>query len=126
MIASYVKTVTGFHWIARAGSIPVVLFVFAMLVGHAFDAAEPLTVEGFFVGAVSLGVILSLATAWRWERLGGTLVILAGVALGLLVIFTAGRNQLLVASMLGGPIVALGDGFLVAGRVERAAASNVK
>jgi hypothetical protein len=78
------------RWIARIWSLPLMGCALLMLVGYAWSwlttsVADPYAVEDYpftealppifmFLSIVGLGI------AWRWERLGGTIVIVFQLA----------------------------------------------
>jgi hypothetical protein len=78
------------RWIARIWSLPLMGCALLMLVGYAWSwltpsVADPYVVEDYppteilppifmFLSIVGLGI------AWRWERLGGTIVIVFQLA----------------------------------------------
>jgi hypothetical protein len=87
------------RWIARIWSLPIIVYALLMFVGYAWNwattgVADPYAVEDvpatealppifMFLSVLGLGV------AWRWERLGGTIVIVFQlVVLSLLLIYT--------------------------------------
>jgi hypothetical protein len=87
------------RWVARIWSLPILVFALLIFVGYAWSwvttgVADPYAVEDYppiealppifmFLGILGLGV------AWRWERLGGTIVIVFQLAvLSLLLIQT--------------------------------------
>lgn len=107
------------RWAARIVSGFYAAFGLFLLLAHIFgdeDSAsiseEPATVEGIFVGVVTIGMCLALISAWRWEGIGGIVTIVFGIAMAVLVMITAGRNQLIVATVNSGPVIASGVVFL--------------
>ena len=105
------------RWAARICALLIALFAATMAIGSAVaDQDEPVTWTGIGVAMFVAWILLSMLTAWRWERLGGISGILNGVGFGLFVFFTAGRNEAIAAVALGAPIMAVGIGFLLAER----------
>jgi hypothetical protein len=78
------------RWIARIWGLPLMAYALLMLVGYAWSwvttgVADPYMVEDYpptealppifmFLSVLGLGI------AWRWERLGGTIVIVFQLA----------------------------------------------
>jgi hypothetical protein len=85
------------------------LFYIAMLVGdgiaEGFDIPDAETAA---VVAVFSYTALSMAAAWLNDRVGGVMLILAGVALVSLVAITAGHNRVIASVLIGGPFVLAG------------------
>ncbi len=105
------------RWTARILALLIALFAATMGIGSAVaESEEPLTVTGVGVAAFIVWIVVGMLAAWRWERIGGISGVLAGVALGFFVFFTAGRNEVLVAVMMSVPIIIVSAGFLVADR----------
>jgi hypothetical protein len=103
-------------WTRRAarflGTAPVVfgwfMIVAELIAGPTGDADG----EGVFVGLALIALTAAALTAWRWERIGGIAEIVAAVAFGFVVYLTAGRNQLIVATLLPLPWFVSGLLFL--------------
>jgi len=87
------------RWVARIWSLPLLVYALLLFVGYAWNwvtsgVADPYAVEGYppiealppifvFLSVLGLGI------AWRWERLGGMIVIVFQLAaLSLLLIHT--------------------------------------
>ncbi|MBM3944528.1 MAG: hypothetical protein FJ317_03440 [SAR202 cluster bacterium] len=105
------------RWAARILGLLVVLFVLAWDIGGIVAIVTEGSVDS---QEVVEAVVLSLAAAtllaaWRWEKLGGLLGVLWGVALGIVTLFTVGPDRkvyLLLVSAL--PLIVIGGAFLVA------------
>ena len=105
------------RWTARTLALLVAAYALIMGIGSAVtEQEEPLTGTGVGVAVFLAWIVVSMLGAWRWERLGGASGVLAGVAFGFFVYFTAGRNEELVAVAMGLPLVIISVGFLVADR----------
>ena len=107
------------RWTARSLGLLVALFVLAWDIGgvvaivteHPWDPLE------FLEGIVLLCVAATMVLAWRWEKLGGLLCMLTGVAIGIVILLTVEPERkiylLLVVSL---PPIVIGGAFLVADR----------
>lgn len=93
-------------------AIVAVLLILAELV----VADEPRSIEGALLAVVVTGIVFGFALAWRNELVGGGIAFLFGWILVVFIMITAGRNQLIVAPVLGGPVIALGSAFMWLGR----------
>ena len=78
------------RWVARIWSLPLLVYALLLFVGYAWNwvtsgVADPYAVEGYppiealppifvFLSVLGLGI------AWRWERLGGMIVIVFQLA----------------------------------------------
>ena len=62
-----------------------------------------------FVIILLIGVVI----AWINEKIGGTVLILAGIGFSTFAYFSAGRNQILAMSVSGVPFIICGIFFLI-------------
>jgi hypothetical protein len=92
------------------GTVPAV-FGWIMMIGEAV-AAPTADGEGAAVVVGLVALTASAFAAWRWERGGGALEVVAALGFGLLVYFTAGHNRLLAAILLPSPWFLSGILFL--------------
>ena len=91
------------------------VFYVVMLIGDA--AAEGLhrpDAETAAVVAVFSYTAVSALAAWLNDRLGGAMLVLAGVALACLVALTAGQNLVIAALVIGCPVLLAGAALLLA------------
>jgi hypothetical protein len=78
------------RWVARVWSLPIMVYALLMLVGYAWNwvtigVADPYAVEGYppieaLPPILMFLSVLGLGIAWRWERLGGTIVVVFQLA----------------------------------------------
>ena len=78
------------RWIARIWSLPIVVCALLVLAGYAWNwvtigVADPYAVEDYppieaLPPILMFLSILGLGIAWRWERLGGTIVLVFQLA----------------------------------------------
>jgi hypothetical protein len=105
------------RWIARVVSL--------LICGILLDGFSSLTTTPF--GLVQIIGLAGLLLAWRWEILGGLLVVTAGVISGLavmdLILLAAGPDHLLVCLLgglfWGGPFLIFGWLFIKIGRHKK-------
>ncbi len=106
------------RWVARAWSLPAIIFVFGEIVfPHTSDATVPFT--DWLALGLQITAVFSLAIAWRWEIFGGTLSILT--MLSSFVILTIARGDFLweAALVWTGFIIAPAALFLYCGMRTR-------
>ncbi len=111
------RTRSRIRWITRI--LALLIAIFALIIGIASvvgEPEEPLTGTGVGVAVFLTWIVMGMLAAWRWEKLGGISSVLAGVAFGFFVYFTAGRNEVWAAILLSLPIIVVGAGFLIANR----------
>lgn len=87
------------RWIARIWSLPIMAGALLVLVGYAWNwvtqgVADPYAVEDYppieaLPPILMFLSILGLAIAWRWERLGGTIVVIFQLAVLALLFITS-------------------------------------
>ena len=102
------------RWSARILGLLVAIFFLVIGIGESFS--EPFTLTGVGVAILFGWATASMLIAWRWERLGGFLGILAAIALSIFIAITAGRNKAAAALLIPLPFVMIAAGFLVASR----------
>ena len=91
------------RWIARIWSLPLIACALLVLVGYAWSwattgVADPYAVDDYppieaLPPIFILLSILGLGIAWRWERLGGTIVIVFQLAVLALLFITNPLTQ---------------------------------
>ena len=59
-------------------------------------------------------LLIGVVIAWINEKIGGTVLILAGIGFSVFAYFSAGRNQILAMSVSGVPFIICGIFFLIA------------
>ena len=59
-------------------------------------------------------LLIGVVIAWINEKIGGTVLILAGIGFSIFAYFSAGRNQILAMSVSGVPFIICGILFLIA------------
>ena len=105
------------RWTARILGLLIAVFTATMGIGTAVaEREEPVTGTGVGVAVFFTWIVVGMLAGWRWEKLGGISGVLAGVGFGLFVYFTAGRNEIPAAVVMGLPIIIVSLGFLVADR----------
>ena len=83
------------------------------------DAAtgnNPPGIEGIILGVLVVIGITGIVIAWRKEKIGGTIVTIAAIALGVFAFITAGRMKIFAVLVAGGPFLVSGILFLTSSR----------
>ena len=104
------------RWIARGlGSVVGVLW---LLIGIA-EAVWPHTppspeasLQGAILAGLGITTVLGVLIAWRWEGIGGTIVVIGAIALSTFAYVTAGHNKVWAMLFTGGPFLVAGILFL--------------
>lgn len=86
-----------------------------ILIASAFSERGPLTWESFAVIAFSVTAVLLFLVSWRWEKVGGALLVLLGIAFNIFGYFSAGQNQWIAVLASGVPFLIVGLLFLAGG-----------
>ena len=103
------------RWLARVAGIIAILYI-AMFSLDAFGAGVPVAdaLIGFAIHNIpSVVLLIVLAIAWRWERLGGVLFVFLSVVPLLLL-----SNALVVNLALAAPFFFTGILFLISGWIN--------
>lgn len=100
------------RWLARGvGSLLAVIWLFVGL-AHAILGDEPWTVESYFMAGFMAGGVIMPIIAWRWEKTGGSLLILFGLIFSTFAYFSAGHNRWFAVLISGIPFLIAGILFL--------------
>lgn len=112
-------------WTARViGLAASLLWVFTMI-GHLVEEGfAPLEAEGLMLGSFILIAMTGVFTAFFNEDTGGSIALVAGIALSVFAALSAGRNHWLAILVTGAPFVVSGALFLISARMARNGASN--
>lgn len=73
------------------------LLLFMMIGEIAFPHVDPsaeASIEGYFVGGVSLLILISIIVAWFKVKAGGIMLIISSISMATLIALTAGQNQI--------------------------------
>lgn len=100
------------------GTISAVLYLSIMILEVAFPHAEA-SLEGTMLGGLTTFAVISLFLAWRWERIGGAMAVVGGIALGVFAFITAGHNKVPIMFVIGLPILVPGLLYLLSWRREK-------
>ena len=109
------------RWGARAVSSLMAAFWVVIGAAGAVSDGEPWTWKSAVMVPLIVSSALSVLLAWRWEGVGGALVLGCGIAHSLFAYLSAGRNRGLAITLAGGPLVIAGLLFLGSWRQRRAA-----
>jgi hypothetical protein len=114
LVATPLKSCGWARWSARVLGLLVAIFLLVIGIGESFS--EPFTLTGVGVVILFGWASVSMLIAWRWERLGGLLGILAAIALSIFIAITAGRNKAAAALLIPLPFVVIAAVFLLVSR----------
>lgn len=104
------------RWFARGiGTLAAAFWVFSLIASGIGDAlsGNPLTLEGAVLATLVIIAVVGVAIAWRRERIGGMVTVVAAVALCVFAYITAGHNRGYAMAVSGGPFLLAGILFLV-------------
>ena len=102
------------RWAGRVIGVLAAGFFLTMLIGSMTavvlgEDTEPITPAGILLGILGLIALAGCIVAWWRERLAGILLVVTALGLGIHIGVFAGRNHLLVWSIIGLPyLVAAG------------------
>lgn len=102
----------GIRRLARILGSIVVGFWLLITVMSGFEDGWRLNQEGAILLALILVSAVAFIIAWRREKLGGILLLIAGLAHCVFAYFAAGRNKALAISVSGVPFLLIGILFL--------------
>ncbi len=97
-------------WLARLICLASTLFFLTFVIGEGVfeaiaQAGNKIRIEGFVLAGLFIFAGISSLLAWRWQKLGAILLLVAGLFLALFVIVTAMSNRILVSAIIGGPFI---------------------
>ena len=100
------------RWIARGlGTLVAGFWVFIGIL-EAIFGSDPWTVESTVLAALIVAAAVAVTVAWWREGIGGSLLLLVGVAYGVFAFVTAGHNKLFAGAITGVPVLLVGLLFL--------------
>ncbi len=98
-------------WLRRAGlglgTAASAFWLFAVMMGLV-GPSTPWSLEAVLLAALVAFGAAALVAAWQWQGIGSLLLLIAGAALCAFAAIVAGRNQILIAILLGGPFLLSG------------------
>jgi len=100
------------HWAARGiGSLVAALWLFVGVVSAMYETG-PRSWEDTVMAGLMITSVLGVLIAWWREGIGGTIVVICGVAHSTFAYVVAGHNRLLAVLVSGGPFLLIGILFL--------------
>ncbi len=110
--------------IARIIASATVFFLIVFLVGSAVEeliaeGAGGISVEGITLVLIGLVAVAGCIIAFKRERLGGIILMLASLSFGIHIALVAGRNHFLAWLVVGFPYLLAGALFLYVWRLTR-------
>jgi len=112
-VATPLKSRGWARWSARVLGLLLAIFLLVIGIGESFS--EPFTLTGVGVVILFGWASVSMLIAWRWERLGGLLGVLAAIALSIFIAITAGKNKA-AALLIPLPFLVIAAVFLLVSR----------
>jgi hypothetical protein len=109
------RTTRWLRWIARGlGTLSSAWWLF-IGIAEAIFGREPWPLEGAMLSVLAGANAVGVAIAWWRERIGGTVLVIAGTALCAFAYVTAGHNKGFAVLVSGGPFLVTGILFLASG-----------
>jgi hypothetical protein len=107
------------RWIARILGTLIVLFW--LIVALAYGTGEPSEqgTEDIIMAILVLGTSIGILLAWKFERIGGIITLLFGIAHSIFALFASGHNHAFAMLISGGPFIVIGILFLIVSTLSR-------
>ena len=100
------------RWLARGlGTLVAGFWVFIGILEVIFGP-DPWTVESAVLAVLIVAAAVAVTVAWWREGIGGSLLLLVGVAYGVFAFVAAGHNKLFAVAITGVPVLLVGLLFL--------------
>ena len=100
------------RWIARGlGTLVAGFWVFIGML-EAIFGSDPWTVESTVLAVLIVAAAVAVTVAWWREGIGGSLLLLVGIAHGVFAFVAAGHNKLFAVAITGVPVLLVGLLFL--------------
>jgi hypothetical protein len=115
---------SGFSWAARILGLIFVGFWLFISVMMVVQEGIGKGVEDRIMAGLILYSTAAFIVAWWSERIGGVLLLLAGIAHSTFALFSAGHNIGLAMLISGGPFLLVGTLFLIGGSRSRRIANE--
>jgi len=94
------------------GTLAAGFWVFMVIGEGLSEGISEIEGEGAVLGVLIILIAILTVLAWRWEKEAGALLLLAGVALSLFALNTAGRNHIFAMLVSGAPFILSGFLFM--------------
>jgi hypothetical protein len=95
------------------GTTASIWWIFVLVVTALTEGLDTIEAEGMVLGALILFAVIGVAIGFAREDTGGVIALVAGVALAVFAVITAGRNHWLAVLVSGGPFILTGVLFLL-------------
>ena len=86
------------------------------IIGEGFDGLDA---ERAALLVLLVFAALSVVGGWLSDRVGGAMLVVAGVALAAFVAIAADRNEIIAAVVMGGPFLLAGEALLLAAALRQ-------
>jgi hypothetical protein len=114
------------QWLRRIarliGSLAAVFWVFSLtasFIGEVISDSFTWRPEGVVLGGLVIVSVFGVLIAWRWERTGGVILVLCGLALSVFAYISAGHNKAFAILVSGVPFLVSGVLFLLSWWMSR-------
>jgi len=110
----------GIHWSARIIGIIVSFFwVMSLIAGFIQEFGTPVSTEGFMLFSLIIANTAGVIVAWRKEKIGGIITVIAATSLCIFSYITAGHNKMIAVLFSGFPFLISGILFIISGWMSR-------
>lgn len=103
----------------RTGRVLATAFALVYWVFIIGEGLDGLDAERAALLALLVFTALSVVGGWLSDRVGGAMLVIAGVALAGFVAMAADRNEIIAAVVMGGPFVLAGEALLLAAALRQ-------
>jgi amino acid transporter len=109
----YERTTKVLRWIARIfGTLIVLLWLIVALAYRTGEPSEQGT-EDIIMAILVVGTTIGVLLAWKFEKVGGYITLLFGIAHSTFALFASGHNHAFAMLISGGPFIFTGILFLI-------------
>lgn len=104
----------GLRWTARIFGTTIVFFWLIVALAYGIQGSPKQGMEDTLMAILVVGTTVGVLLAWKFERMGGLITLLFGIAHSVFALFAAGHNHAFAMSISGGPYILTGILFLLA------------
>lgn len=108
------RILKGLRWTARIFGTTIVFFWMIVALAYGIQGSTEQGMEDTLMAILVIGTTIGVLLAWKFERVGGFITLLFGIAHSIFALLAAGHNHAFAMLISGGPYIVTGILFLLA------------
>jgi hypothetical protein len=112
--ARYDRITKVLRWSARIFGTTIVFSWMIVALAYGTQGFTEQGTEDTFMAILVVGTTIGVLLAWKYEKIGGLITLLFGIAHSIFALFASGHNHAFAMLISGGPYISTGILFLLA------------